>query len=113
MMRLSFLNERRPEASGPETIRPRNLRLLFVLTTSFLLIAAVYTSVLIVKRQHSLPAVSRYNVSWLLSQAALEVAKLSSIAASSAIPGTVIDKENIQLWLDVVDNRVQLLSSGE
>ena len=57
---------------------PRNFKTLFVAATGFLILAAIYTSMLIVQRQASLQAVSRYNVTWLLSQAAMEVARTRS-----------------------------------
>jgi diguanylate cyclase (GGDEF)-like protein len=105
---------RRPTPALPlSPAGPRSFRLLFIVTTGFLLLAAVYSSVLIVQRQQSLYAVSRYNTSWLLSQAAVEVARLAAVVGASTIPGTEVDKDQVQLWLDVVGNRVQLLDSGE
>ena len=48
---------------------PRTFRLLFIIITGVLVAAAFYSSVLIFERQKSLHAVSRYNVTWLVSQA--------------------------------------------
>jgi diguanylate cyclase (GGDEF)-like protein len=105
---------RRPKpAARLSSTGPRSFRLLFIVVTGFLLLAAVYSSVLIVQRQQSLYAVSRYNTSWLLSQAAVEVARLAAMVGASTIPGTSVGKDEVQLWLDVVGNRVQLLDSGE
>ena len=92
---------------------PRSFRLLFIVATSFLLLATVYTSVLIMQRQKALSEVSRYNASWLLSQAALEVARLATVVGASQIPGTNVDRDEVELWLDVVGNRVRLLGNGE
>ena len=92
---------------------PRSFRLLFVIATGFLMLAAAYITVLIVDRQQSLYAVSRYNASWLLSQSALEVARLAATVGASTIPDSGIGRDDVQLWLDVVGNRVQLLDSGE
>ena len=92
---------------------PRSFRLLFVFATGFLMLAAAYITVLIVDRQQSLYAVSRYNASWLLSQAAVEVARLAATVGASTIPDSGIGRDDVQLWLDVVGNRVQLLASGE
>jgi diguanylate cyclase (GGDEF)-like protein/PAS domain S-box-containing protein len=92
---------------------PRSFRLLFAFTTGFLILAAIYITVLIVHRQQSLYAVSRYNASWLLSQAALEVARLAATVGATAVPDTQIDPDDVRLWLDVVGNRLRLLESGE
>jgi len=75
--------------------------------------AAVYTSVLIVERQSALRSVSRYNVTWLVSQAATELGKLQQRVTATAFPGSGVDEDEIQLWLDVLANRVGLLRSGE
>ena len=75
--------------------------------------AAIYTSALIVERQSTLRSVSRYNVTWLVSQAATELGKLQQRVAAMALPGSGVDADDIQLWLDVLANRVGLLRSGE
>ena len=99
--------------SPPRPIGPRTFTRLFVAATAFLALAAIYSSVLIVERQHSLYAVSRYNASWLVSQAAVEVARLATTVGTSTMKGSGIGREEVQLRLDVVANRVQLLDSGE
>jgi diguanylate cyclase (GGDEF)-like protein len=114
MMRISPIRWRGSAPSiPPSPTGPRSFRLLFIVTTGFLLLAAIYSSVLIVQRQQSLYAISRYNTSWLLSQAAVEVARLAAIVGASMIPDTGVGRDEVQLWLDVVGNRVQLLDSGE
>ena len=92
---------------------PRNFRRLFIAVTAFLAIAAVYTSILIVKRQQTLYEVSRYNSTWLLSQAAVEVGRLEVKIAESMVPGSGVGPDQVQLWLAIVENRVRLLNSGE
>ncbi len=79
----------------------------------FLVAAAAYTSVLIVRRQQALREVSRYNVTWLVSQAGLEVARLQTVVAEAGAPGSPVDQDEVQLRLDIVANRVQLLKNGE
>ena len=61
--------------SLPRSVGPRGFRVLLIVATGFLVVAALYTSALIMERQQSLYAVSRYNASWLLSQAGVEVAR--------------------------------------
>src|SRR6195952_1565831 len=95
------------------SVGPAAFRGLFMAATLFLVSAAGYTSFLIVQRQKALQAVSRYNVTWLLSQGALEVARLQATAAASAITDRVVDSDQVQLWLYIVANRVRLLDSGE
>ena len=49
-----------------------------MMLTAFLVVAAIYTSSLISQRQAALREVSRYNATWLVSQAALEVGRLTA-----------------------------------
>jgi diguanylate cyclase (GGDEF)-like protein len=103
--------DRNPVTGAPKEIR--RLRPLFIIMTSLLVIAGFYTSVLIFQRQRSLQAVSRYNVTWLLSQAGQEVARFQAVIGASAIPGSGVDHDDVQLWLDIVQHRVELLGTGE
>ncbi len=75
--------------------------------------AAVYTSFLIIQRQKVLAEASRYNVSWLISQAGLEVGRLEIAASAAALPDSDTDEDEVGLRLDIVANRVGLLRSGE
>ena len=75
-----------------------------VVLTAFLIVAAIYTSSLILQRQ-SAPGVSRYNASWLVSQAALEVSRLTAALAAFGDPGKATDADEVQLRLDIVLNR--------
>src|SRR6185312_9309111 len=88
----------RPTVSASRAT-PGSFRLLFIVATVFLVGAALYTSVLIVKRQQSLYAVSRYNATWLLSQAAVEVARLEAMVGAASIPDSGVGQEKVQLWL--------------
>jgi two-component sensor histidine kinase len=92
---------------------PHSFGLLFVVATGFLILTAGYTSILTVQRQEALQNLSRYNVTWLLSQAAVEVPRLEATVGASILPNTTVDRDTVQLWLDIVHNRVQLLDSGE
>lgn len=78
-----------------------------------LTVAAAYTSLLIVRRQQALSEVSRYNIAWSLSQAALEVSRLQGAVAAALIPGSEVDEDSVQLWLDIVANRMQLFEGGD
>ena len=88
-------------------------RLLLALLLGFLAVAVIANSVLIVNRQDALGRVSRYNLVWLLSQAAHEVLRLEETISASALPGNHIDADAVALRLDVLANRLVLLRTGE
>ncbi len=78
-----------------------------------LALAAAYTSSLIVQRQQKLREVSRYSLTWFASQATLEVSRLQGVTAAALVPGSGVNEDDVQLWLDIVTNRVQLFESGQ
>lgn len=81
--------------------------------TGLLVTAAVFTSVSIARRQAALRDVSRYNATWLVSQTTLEVERLTAAAAAFAMPGSGVDKDEVQLRLDIVISRLASLRKGE
>ncbi len=81
--------------------------------TCLLVVASASTSYLIMQRQNALKQVSRYNVTWLASQAPVEVMRLEAAVAESAIAGYGVDHDQVQLRLDIVRNRIGLLDRGE
>lgn len=100
----------RNEFGGPTVKR---LKAVLASVTCLLLIASVSTSYLITQRQNAVEEISRYNVTWLASQAPVEVMRLEAAIAESAIPGTGVDQDQVELRLDIVRNRLNLLSQGE
>jgi signal transduction histidine kinase/CheY-like chemotaxis protein/HPt (histidine-containing phosphotransfer) domain-containing protein len=88
-------------------------RLLLLSALGFLAVAVVANSVVIVQRQEALARVSRYNLTWLLSQAAHEVLRLEEVISAATLPGTHIDADAVALRLDVLANRMVLLRTGE
>ena len=74
---------------------------------------AVAVSGLIVERQAALERVSRYNVPWVLSQAAQDALRLQETIVAAALPGSTVDIDDVALRLDVLRNRLSLLRSGE
>src|SRR6059058_1796762 len=88
-------------------------RLLVLATLLFLAVAVAANSIIIVKRQEALGRVSRYNLTWLLSQAAHEVLRLQEVVSASGLPGSRIDGDAVALRLDVLVNRLVLLRAGE
>ena len=97
----------------PASALPRLQRLGILVVIVFLAMAAVYTSVLINERQRSLTAVSRYNVTWLVSQGVVEVVRLQAAIAAYQLRPEAESAENLLLWLDIVASRAQLLGGGE
>ena len=74
--------------------------------------AAVYISALVLKRQEVLEQVTRYNVAFLLGQAATEHARLEQRLSAYAPAASVTDDE-VQLRYDVLVNRTKLLAQGD
>ena len=91
----------------------KRLTLGFVVLTILLIVAAVYTSMLILKRQAALREVSRYNATWLVSQGALEVSRLTSALAAFGDPRTETDVDEVRLRLDIVSNRIKIFKEGD
>ena len=90
-------------------------RLKFALAFLFVLLAlaAAYTSTLISQRQAALQRVSRYNVTWLASKAPTELLRFQERLRAYAAPGSGVDREEVLLRLDILNNRVRLMQSGE
>lgn len=96
-----------------EASQSSRVKRLLVLLLVFLTAAALLNTVLIVQRQAALDRVSRYNLTWLLSQAAHESLRLQETIDAAALPGSKIDADAVALRLDVVSNRLTLLRKGE
>ena len=75
--------------------------------------AAVHISTLIVERQNFLREVSRYNVAWVASQAVNELHRLEYRIAAFGLGDGRMDKEEVELRLDVLHNRYNLLRTGD
>ena len=78
-----------------------------------LALAAVVMSVLVVDRQDTLRQVSRYDITWGLNQVSNEMLRLVEAVSASAIPGSGIDRDAVEMRVDIVFNRLQLLNAGE
>ena len=106
-----------PVAPGTDRLAliasPRWLKWLVVLVMLLLAAAAIGTSTLIADRQEALQRVARYNLSWLLSQAATETIRLVESISAVAVPGSKVDRDDVDLRVDIVMNRLQMLSDGE
>jgi hypothetical protein len=84
-----------------------------VMLTVILTAAAIYTFSLIIQRQTALREVSRYNATWLVSQAAMEVSRLTAALVAFGDTGTASDVDEVQLRHDIVINRLKILTDGD
>jgi signal transduction histidine kinase len=75
--------------------------------------AATYVSFLIFERQAFLLEVSRYNMVWAASQALTEFHRFEYRVAASALPGADVDKDEIALRFEILQNRLGILNGGE
>lgn len=101
-----------PQGPASYTIAKR-LKAFLTAMTCVLIIASIVTSLFIVQRQTTLKQVSRYNVTWLASQAPVELTRLEAAVLESTMPGSDIGPDQVQLRLDIVRNRISLLDNGE
>ena len=83
------------------------------LAIAIIVAASVYLAVLIRDRQYEFGVISRYNTTWVTSQAALEVAKLESALAELAASGPNADPSQAQTRFDIVASRLTVLGNGE
>ena len=93
--------------------RSRHFAVLLVALAAVLVAGVGYTSVLIVARQNALADVSRYNLTWLVSQTALEVSRFKSALGAYAAHVDGVDQDEVQLRYDIIVNRLSLLRTGE
>jgi diguanylate cyclase (GGDEF)-like protein/PAS domain S-box-containing protein len=91
----------------------RTLKLVLAVVIASFLLSAVYISVLVVERQNALKEVSRYNISWLASQAVSEFTRLGQRLNAFANPGSGVDKDEVQLRYDILVSRAKLLNDGD
>ena len=75
--------------------------------------ASVYLGVLIRDRQYEFGEIARYNTTWTISQAALEVAKLEAALGELAGGGAKVDPSEAQVRFDIVASRLTVLASGD
>jgi signal transduction histidine kinase len=75
-------------------------------------VAAINISVTIVQRQNALQEVSRYNIAWAASQAVNEIVRLEQRITAFGSGKAGVDKDEVGLRFDIVQNRVNLLQDG-
>jgi signal transduction histidine kinase len=88
------------------------IRIALALTIAIFAVAATYISFTIFERQNLLREASRYNVVWAASQAVTEFALLEQRVAAFASGAAGVDKDEVQLRLDIMSNRLSILRRG-
>ena len=91
----------------------RTLKLVLAVVVGCFILSAAYISSLIVERQNALRHVSRYNTSWLASQAVSEFTRLEQRLSAFGAPDGGVDKDQVELRYDILLSRAKLLSEGE
>lgn len=91
----------------------RILKAVLAIVIGCFLLSAAYISSLVVERQEALKQVSRYNTSWLASQAVSEFTRLEQRLSAFSAPDGGVDKDEVELRYDILVSRAKLLNDGE
>ena len=102
-----------PDRAPREAIRRRVAGAVFAGALAALTAGAAYTSVLVSRQQNAPSETSRYNVTWLISQAGVELARLHASVGGAALAGAAAGADEVQLRLDILANRIRLLEAGD
>jgi len=78
-----------------------------------LVLSSLFVSKLIVDRQNIIRQTARYNITWLASQAVVELERFQERIASFRVPSGGISADEVGLRYQILLNRLTLLSSGE
>jgi diguanylate cyclase (GGDEF)-like protein len=97
----------------PKVLSGARVRMFFVTLAVLLAAASVYASVLILQRQSTLGKISGYNLAWTGVQTAQEVSRLQGAIGAFALAPGIPDRQPVEMWLDIVENRVSVLRTGE
>ena len=91
----------------------RRVKVVLAGVTCLLVLAGAATSYFITQRQNALRQLSRYNLTFVASLAPVEVIRLEAAIAETALPGSGVGRDQVQLRLDIVRNRISLLENSE
>ena len=89
------------------------IKLALMLVIAAFAAATIYTSIVIGERQEALRNTNRYNVAWLASQGATELARFMERLSASAVAGSGVDADEVRLRYEILANRVRLFKDGE
>ncbi|MGI4940411.1 MAG: hypothetical protein ACRYHQ_07600, partial [Janthinobacterium lividum] len=68
---------------------------------------------LVAQQQNAPSEMSRYNITWVMSQAGVEFARLQAAVGGAAVADAPSDVEEVQLRFDILVNRVRVLEAGD
>ena len=95
------------------TLTSAIIAIIMVMVMAALAAGAGYTAYIIKERQVALSQVSGYNVTWLVSRGAWEIARMHATVAEAMIPGSDVDTDAVVTRLDTLSNRVSVLLDGD
>ncbi len=90
----------------------RIIKPILIITISCFAVAAVYISLTVVERQKALREVSRYNLTWVATQAVNETLRFELRIASLDGSAKTKDLEEVKTRLDILYNRLGVLKEG-
>ena len=93
---------------GADLLRP----LVIILLIVFLAFAG-FLSVEIYKRQIALSQTAHYNIVWAATRLAADLNRFGQTLAELALPGAQVGKPQLQLRIDIVKNRLNVMNNGE
>jgi signal transduction histidine kinase len=76
-------------------------------------VAGVSVSTAVSDREKALREVARYNTVWAVSQATSEFQRFVARVAAYAVPGSGVNKDEVQLRFDILNNRLDIFSRGD
>ncbi len=91
----------------------RRVKIVLAGATCLLVLASAVTSHFITQRQNALRQVSRYNLAFVAGLAPVEVTRLEAAIVETTLPGSGVGRDQVQLRLDIVRNRISLLDNNE
>lgn len=94
-------------------LKVRKIEILLGAVLLGLVLSSLFVSNLIVDRQNIIRQTARYNITWLASQAVVELQRFQERIASFGIPSSGVDADEVALRYQILLNRLTLLSSGE
>ena len=90
----------------------RIIKLILIITISCFAVAAVFILLTVVERQNALREVSRYNLTWVATQAVNETLRFELRIANLASNASTKDLEEVRTRLDILYNRLGVLKEG-
>jgi signal transduction histidine kinase/DNA-binding response OmpR family regulator len=93
-------------------LKTRRARLALAAIASILVGIDIYAATLMLRQQQVMGEISRYNVTWLTTQAAYEFARLQMVVGAYSAGALDVDRDEVQLRLDIVASRAQLFEQS-